>query len=144
MELSLLCSGEANTGESFFILIRFWSEAVQVFTGLIYLQEKVQNALKLVLEETRNTKNPCKVMLSVGDFEKMSVLVELLCPIMEATDVLQGDTVTSSAVIPSISCAYKCKSHFLYLLAMFIKLYAHCDRILLDLIFSYSGSGCWF
>ncbi|CAG7717945.1 unnamed protein product, partial [Allacma fusca] len=68
---------------------------------------QVRMALDEVLAETRGTSNPCKVSFSVGDYEKMEIVSKLLAPIMELTNCLQADGVTSSLIIPGLTGAYK-------------------------------------
>ncbi|CAG7822862.1 unnamed protein product [Allacma fusca] len=73
---------------------------------LLHPAVKLQLALNEVISETKLTPRPCKVSFSKGDFEKLSDVSELLEPVMEVTNHLQGDNVTSSLVIPLITYCY--------------------------------------
>ncbi|CAG7726230.1 unnamed protein product [Allacma fusca] len=70
-------------------------------------EPKVQAALISTLNETRRTIRPCNVNFTSQDFEKMEEIAKLLEPVMELTNILQANKVTSSMVIPGISSTYK-------------------------------------
>ncbi|CAG7727956.1 unnamed protein product [Allacma fusca] len=71
---------------------------------------KVQEAVSKVLNETRKSKNPCKVSFSAADYKKFKIIANLLAPFMDLTNQLQSDKVTSPLVVPGISFAYSSSS----------------------------------